>query len=236
MPIRIYTSEKVMPYVYWGTHKITGQFYIGYSANKKQKLPSHLDLGTRYFTSSEKVEELGFENFNWIIIAEFFNREYAHSFEQELIEIHIKNPLNLNQYVNKKFSNINGKTNKGKTKYTDQYLMDLSIRMTGQTKETCEQFAKMAHTMSLQNVDNCERIQKRAITIKGRNKKNCEYIAKSAEKQRKFPVDQYSKLVELKELNLDRKIIKQYFANIGIEISITHISTLYYQIVRGTLK
>jgi predicted GIY-YIG superfamily endonuclease len=100
----IYTSEKVVPYVYMGTHKETGQFYIGSSANKSQKLPSHLDLGTRYFTSSKYIKELGFENFNWIIIAEFFDGRDAYIFEQELIKDNWENKLKLNR----RYQEING--------------------------------------------------------------------------------------------------------------------------------
>lgn len=51
----IYTSEKVMPYVYMGIHNETGEFYIGSRDNKHQKLPSHLDL-QKYRTSSKKVK------------------------------------------------------------------------------------------------------------------------------------------------------------------------------------
>jgi hypothetical protein len=95
----IYPSKKVMPYGYIGTHKVTCQFYIGFRcANKK---PADQDLGTYYFTTSKRVkDEFGFENFNWIIVAEFFNEETrkkdAYEFEQELIGVYLTQPLNLN--------------------------------------------------------------------------------------------------------------------------------------------
>lgn len=92
----IYTSEKVMPYIYWVTHKVTGEFYIGSSSNQNQKLPSHLHFGTKYKTSSKKVKAKGFENFDWIIIAEIFDRKETQYFENLIIEEHIKNPLCLN--------------------------------------------------------------------------------------------------------------------------------------------
>ena len=103
MPNNIYPSQKVLPYVYYGIHKETGQFYHGYrSANTK---PSHLDLGTHYFTSSKKVKELGFENFNWFILAEFFNYDTkgldAYNFEQDLIYENWNNELKLNKYYDK---------------------------------------------------------------------------------------------------------------------------------------
>jgi hypothetical protein len=59
------------PYVYRLTHKETGQFYIGY--REANWLPAGLDLGIKYYTSSEKIKEIGFNNFDYIVIAEFFN-------------------------------------------------------------------------------------------------------------------------------------------------------------------
>lgn len=138
MSKNIYTSEKVLPYVYLGIHRITNEFYIGYRyANKK---PSHLDLGYEYFTSSKLVEPK-FEEFIWTIIAEFFNKEDALLFEQNLIEENLSNPLILNQYANNKFIRKNlkhtqktkdkiSKANKGKigkphTEEHNQYMSSL---------------------------------------------------------------------------------------------------------------
>ena len=62
-----------LPYVYRLDHPTTGEFYIGYrSANKK---PSHLDL-PEYKTSS-KIVNPRFEEFNWIILAEFFKFKHT---------------------------------------------------------------------------------------------------------------------------------------------------------------
>lgn len=100
MPNSIYTSEKVLPYVYLGTHKITCQFYFGSRTGKSNYImknkPSHLDLGIRYFTSSKHIKELGFENFNWVILAEFFTTEDALAFEYDCIDSFWKHPLSLN--------------------------------------------------------------------------------------------------------------------------------------------
>jgi hypothetical protein len=96
MPKYIYPSERVLPYVYYGVHRITGQFYFGSRGSKSQKLPSHLDLGTHYFTSSKYVKELGFENFVWIILAEFFDARDAYIFEQLCIKNEWNNDLKLN--------------------------------------------------------------------------------------------------------------------------------------------
>jgi hypothetical protein len=50
--MNIYTSEKVLPYVYRLDNTITGEFYIGYRA--ANKVPSEQDLGLKYFTSTQK--------------------------------------------------------------------------------------------------------------------------------------------------------------------------------------
>src|ERR1035437_9879323 len=65
----IYQSTKVSPYVYWLTHKETGQFYIGY--REAHLVPSDQDLGFFYFTSSKQIKTLKFENFNHRIVAVF---------------------------------------------------------------------------------------------------------------------------------------------------------------------
>lgn len=106
--ITIYHSEKTLPYVYKGTHPVTGEFYIGMRfANKR---PSSIDLGIIYRTSS-KIVEPKFDEFEWIILAEFFNKEDAYDFEQQLIHESWDDPLKLNRscFYNceHRFSNIN---------------------------------------------------------------------------------------------------------------------------------
>ena len=105
----IYSSSKILPYVYKGTHKITGQVYIGSRTNKHQKLPSHEDLGTKYFTSSKKVKALGFENFDWVILAEFFDPLAAIEFEYESIREIWKKPHSLNFHLGGKKFNSTGR-------------------------------------------------------------------------------------------------------------------------------
>lgn len=112
----IYPSKEVMPYVYWLTHKETGQFYIGFrSANK---IPAEQDLPI-YRSSSNKVAELSFENFEWKIVAEFSDGLSAYEFEQALIYENIKNPLCLNKHYvldgKRKFSTL-GKTHSEETR------------------------------------------------------------------------------------------------------------------------
>ena len=87
-------STKIYPYVYVCTHKITGHYYIGYrSANS---VSSDIDL-PKYKTSSLIVKP-DFENYNWQILAEFFNGDDAYDFEQQLISEHWNDPLLLNEH------------------------------------------------------------------------------------------------------------------------------------------
>lgn len=82
----IYTPEfpstKLMPYVYRGYNPTTSEFYIG--SRVSNKVPSSSDLGIKYQTSS-KVIKPRFHEFEWTIIAEFFDAGDAYDFEQFLI-------------------------------------------------------------------------------------------------------------------------------------------------------
>ena len=117
----IYSSEKALPYVYICTHNITGDFYIGYrEANIK---PSHLDL-PEYKTSSTKVHS-NFQNYNWTIVAEFFDGESAYDFEQELIHINWGNPNLLNE--NCHYGKSRFKTNLKGVPKSDAHVEKLKI-------------------------------------------------------------------------------------------------------------
>ena len=72
----------IYPYVYRLDHPVTKEFYIGYrSANK---VPADEDLGKRYFTSSNSVRPR-FHEFNYEVVAEFFDSVAAYDYEQLLI-------------------------------------------------------------------------------------------------------------------------------------------------------
>lgn len=96
------TSFNIYPYVYQLIHKETSQIYFGYrSANKHR---AEFDLGVYYFTSSKEVKRMGFENFDIVILAEFFDKIDAREFEYCLIESYWGNPLLLNKCLGgKKF-------------------------------------------------------------------------------------------------------------------------------------
>lgn len=96
--MNIYSSTRVLPYVYKLTHKFSGQFYFGYRC--ANPIPSSEDL-PRYKSSSKEIASLGFDNFHWEILAEFFDGEAAYDFENFLIEQNIKNSLCLNKSYTK---------------------------------------------------------------------------------------------------------------------------------------
>lgn len=85
-----------LPYVYWLTHKETGEFYIGYRAINN--VHADEDLGGDYKSSSKLVELLGFENFDRRIVAEFHTGKEAYIHEQRLIKEHFDDPLCLNKH------------------------------------------------------------------------------------------------------------------------------------------
>lgn len=89
----IYTSEKALPYVYLCIHRTTKEFYIGFRCANKS--PSHIDI-QQYQTSSIRVRPR-FDEFECIILAEFFKREDAYFFEQKLIYDNWNNSLILNK-------------------------------------------------------------------------------------------------------------------------------------------
>lgn len=89
-------STKSMPYVYMCTHKETRKFYIGYRcANLNHNRPSHLDF-PKYKSSCQEIKN-NFNNYNWIILAEFFNSDSAYDYEQFLIYSNWSDPLLMNK-------------------------------------------------------------------------------------------------------------------------------------------
>ena len=127
-------STKIYPYVYVCTHKITGHYYIGYrSANS---VSSDIDL-PKYKTSSLIVKP-DFENYNWQILAEFFNGDDAYDFEQQLISEHWNDPLLLNEqhryHCNGRFKSKPGRIVSDETKEKIRSKRALQV-ITEETKE-----------------------------------------------------------------------------------------------------
>lgn len=89
-------STKVMPYVYMCIHKKTGKFYIGYRCvNVGYNRPSHLDF-PKYKSSCKQIKH-NFSEYNWIILAEFFDSDSAYDYEQLSIHENWYNPLLMNE-------------------------------------------------------------------------------------------------------------------------------------------
>lgn len=84
----------IYPYVYRGTHRTTGEFYIG--LRYANKVRPEADLGSVYKTSSKIVQPI-FNEFEWVVLAEFFSIDAAREFEVLEIKNHINDELCLNQ-------------------------------------------------------------------------------------------------------------------------------------------
>lgn len=90
-------STKAAPYVYMVTHKITREFYIGYRCyNVYLNKPSSTDF-PRYRTSRKEITD-NFSDYEWVIIAEFFDADSAYEYEQQLIMEHRRDPLIMNKW------------------------------------------------------------------------------------------------------------------------------------------
>lgn len=84
----------ILPYVYLCTHRETGEFYIGYrSANK---VNASDDLGAVYRSSAHYISSR-WDEFDSIVVAEFFSPQDAWLFEQEYIYDNRHNKLILNR-------------------------------------------------------------------------------------------------------------------------------------------
>ena len=157
--IDIYTSEKVLSYVYKLTHKTTKQFYIGY--REANKVPSHLDL-PKYKTSSKNIFSI-FDDFLYIIIAEFFNGSDAYDYEQKLIYDNWNDPLILNEncfYEKKRFrlshhtEETKNKISKTRTgmKFTESHKINIGLSSKGRSGYWKDKNLSPPHIKSL--IDN----------------------------------------------------------------------------------
>lgn len=165
----IYPSLKAMPYVYLCTHKTTKEFYVGY--RYANKIPSHLDI-IKYKTSSKNVRPI-FDQFNWQILAEFFDADSAYSFEQELIQSFWGDPLLINKWVGPHGSKRSqateetrkrrGLANKGKVT-SDKTKKLISIAKTGKKDQivTCPHCGKSGgvRNMKRYHFDNCNSVRR----------------------------------------------------------------------------
>lgn len=190
----IYASEQVRPYVYMGIHKTTQELYIGY--RELNKLPSHVDL-FRYRTSSIIVKPK-FDEFEWVVLAEFKIGNDAYDFEQQLIFESWGNPLLLNRSCHYK-NHKRFKASKGfkKGPQSEEHRSKLSISHIGkklgpQSPERKELTSKANKGRKLGPSWNSgikvgpqskELIERRIAPLKGRKRATiiCEHCGKEGE-------------------------------------------------------
>jgi len=128
----------IYPYVYIVTHNETGEFYIG--SRWANKLPAEDDFLKVYKTSAPYIKN-DISNFSGYVIAEFFTKESAYHFEQELINEYIgKDPLCLNR------SCFYDKTPFILNKHTDESKRKMSLAKKGKPGpiKSAEHRAKLA--------------------------------------------------------------------------------------------
>jgi len=113
--VDIYTSTKAMPYVYMCIHKTTSEFYIGYREYNVKLNRTSTDDFPEYRTSSKIVKQ-NFHDFEWCILAEFYDGNSAYDFEQQLIHENWTNPLLLNATCHYNTLRFKGKPHSDKTK------------------------------------------------------------------------------------------------------------------------
>lgn len=157
--MNIYSSDKILPYVYVCTHKVTGEFYIGY--REANKTPSYIDLPS-YKTSSKKVHT-DFENYNWVIVAEFFDGESAYDFEQMLIHENWEDPNLINE--NCHYGKSRFKTNLKGVSKSDLHIEKLKMSRRARAKPTEETKRKISlgNTGKVVPVESRQRISKAKV-------------------------------------------------------------------------
>lgn len=147
-----FNSEKAYPYVYRCQHKITKKYYIGYrERNAVLGIPSSLDL--QNYKTSSKIVNPNFEEYDSVILAEFFTGDAAYDYEQQLISECWGDPLLINQncHLGRARFKRNHCTEKTRLKIsakakgrrlTDEQKLHLSTILIGR-KKTNETKAKM---------------------------------------------------------------------------------------------
>lgn len=117
---------KPLPYVYKLIHKETNEFYFG--SRWANTVYSELDLGKIYFSSSKYIKPI-FEEFDFIVLADFYTEQDAFVFEQNLIKENWNNPM----LINKGCFGTNGKMIHNITSYnkTDDHRKKMSLAKKG---------------------------------------------------------------------------------------------------------
>jgi len=172
---------KAKPYVYKGEHKVSKKFYIGY--RERNTDCGIVDL-IKYRTSSKKVNPV-FDEFEWIIVAEFDNGNDAYDYEQKLIYEQWNNPLLLNKnchYGQKRFKSTKGRVLSNQTK------QKISNAHTGKkrkqfTKDTLKKMSLAQAGRSLSD-ETKDKIRKARLGTKQSSDTIAKRVAKNTGKKR----------------------------------------------------
>lgn len=183
--MNIYQSTKVLPYVYICTHKQTNRFYIGY--REANTTPSTTDL-PKYKTSS-KIIKNNFDEYNWEIIAEFFNGSDAYDYEQALIFEHWLSPNLLNQQC--QYGKARWKNNLRGKKLSAEHRKKLSTAKKG---KKLPELTRQKMSAARQNVSK-ETTEKMSLAKLGKifTEEHRKNISKSAKTRRSHVVSDETK-------------------------------------------
>lgn len=158
-------------YVYKLVHIQTGQFYIGYHCSEQSP---YEDLGVKYFTSSDEVSKIGFENFYYGVVDDIFpDHDSCYWTEQLMIKNVIKNPLCLNLHY------IDPYTGKDKFSTTGRKLSletkrKMALAKLGKRRGPMSE--EQRHKLSVANLGKkFTEEQKRHLSIVGLGKKHPNY-------------------------------------------------------------
>ena len=174
----------IYSYVYRLDHPVTGEFYIGFRTANTVRAKE--DFGSIYFTSSKYVKPR-FHEFDYYIIAEFFNSDDAYTFEQSLIEENWGDPLLLNKHFER-----NGKfvfTNKGGT-VSEETKLKISNTLAGRPRSE-ETKLKISNTLAGRPRSEETKL-KLSNSLKGKPKSK-QAIEKSADAKRGIPRSEETK-------------------------------------------
>lgn len=162
-------------YTYKITEKETGNFYIGARGSKKDPL---LDLGIKYFSSSENLKsmilERGEESFIFEIIKDSYKSwKEAYDDEQLMIFNDWENPLNINKacyYMKKDFGIISEDSKKIISKKSLEMWKDeeMSSKIIEKQKESWTDERREKYREMTKSKWTVERREKHSEKLKGR--------------------------------------------------------------------
>jgi hypothetical protein len=165
-----------------------GRFYFG--SRKTKESDPYKDLGVKYFSSSKTISDIGFDQFNHVVLKVYDNFDDCYWNEQELIKQHIQDPLCLNrsyydrdkckqafsmsgkkqtpEHIEKRIAPRRGKSYKRKTPFvrTENWLLYLERRR-GNTPCSVETKTKISIAKT-GTKDSVETRAKKSVSKKGK--------------------------------------------------------------------